>query len=107
MKFLKLSSIFIFTTLLLLSFSSEASARHHCKSRSSFGLSFNIGGPSYVAPAPAPVVVAPAPVYPVGYPVPAPVYYQTPTGYYYSAPVVVERRPSVYVQPGFSYSFWR
>ena len=120
MNFLKISSLFILTTLLMLAFIPEASARHHCRSQTSFGLSFNTGGPSYVVPAPAPVVIAPAPVVYPGYVTPAPVYsypypysytyygapnYGAPNGYY-SAPVVVER-PGTYVRPGFSYSYWR
>lgn len=82
----------------------EASARHHCRSRSAFGFSVNVGGPGYVA-APAPVVVAP-PVYPV-YPPPPGYYYPAYTTYpAYYPPVVVEQ-PRYYVQPGFSYSYWR
>lgn len=117
MKIMKLSSILLLSMFFLWAFIPEASAKQHCRSRTSFGLSFNMGNPSYVV-APAPVapapVIAPAPVYryptyaasaPVyrypAYVAPAPVYYP-----YYTAPVVVER-PSVYVQPGFSYSYWR
>ncbi len=99
MKITKLSSILLLSMFFMWAFIPEASARHHC--RSSFGLNFNVGNPGYVvAPAPAPVV-APAPVYPYpAYVAPAPVYP------YYGAPVVVER-PGMYVQPGFSYSYWR
>lgn len=97
MKSLKISSILLLSLFILCAFTPEVSARHH-RSRSSFGLNFNIGGPSY-AVAPAPVAVyrsyAPAPVYACPYPC-----------YYAPAPVYVER-PSVYVQPSFSYSYWR
>jgi hypothetical protein len=105
MSFMKLSSIFLLAVLFIGAFIPEASARRHCRSRSSFGLSFNLGGPGYVvAPAPAPAVIAPAPVYPGrAYVAPPPVY---PYPYYYAPPVMVER-PGVYVQPGFSYSYWR
>ena len=100
MKMLKLSSILILTLFFLSAFIPEASAK---RCRSSFGLRVNVGGPNYVvAPAPAPVVAAPAPVYPA-YVAPAPYpYYYAPA----PAPVVVES-PGVYVQPGFSYSYWR
>ena len=120
MNMLKLSSVTLLTLCFLSTFIPEANARCH-RSRSSFGFSMNVGGPSYVvAPAPvvaaAPVYVAPPPVYAA----PAPVYprYVTPapTPYYYSTPtaVMVERpsavvveRPVGYVRPGFSYSYWR
>lgn len=122
MKIMKLSSILLLSLFFMSAFIPEASARKYCRSRSSFGLSFNVGTPGYVV-APAPVVaapvVAPAPVYPY----PAPAYVAAPgyaaPGYaaypsypysYYSAPVVVGRPgPAVYVQPGFSYSHthWR
>lgn len=104
MRMMKLSSILLLSILFISAFIPEASARH-CRSRTSFGLSFNVGNPGYVvAPAPAPAYVAPAPVYAYpaypGYMAPA------PYPYYYNAPVVVER-PGYYVQPGFSYSHWR
>lgn len=107
MKYVKLSSILVFTFLIFCAFIPEASAKHHCRSRSSFGLSFNFGSPSYVV-APAPVVV-PAPVAPVAVMpyravAPTPVY---PYPYYYAPAPVVVACPSVYVQPGFSYSYWR
>lgn len=106
MKLLKFSSILLLSLFLMCAFIPEASARHHrYKSRSSFGLSFNVAPtPSYVvAPAPVAVMpyraVAPAPVYPYPYPYP---YYYAP------APVIVERpATSLYVSPGFSYSYWR
>lgn len=100
MRAMKLSSIFLLSLFFLSAFIPEASARHHCKSRTSFGLSFNVGGgPGYVV-APAPVV-APPPVYVAPAPVPA-------YSYYYAAPApVVVENPGVYVQPGFSYSYWR
>ncbi len=97
MKILKISSILLLSTFFLGVFS-QASARHECRHCTSFGLSFNVGSPSY-AVAPVPVIAAPAPVYsPYA---PAPIY-----PYYYNAPVVVER-PNGYVQPGFSYSYRR
>ena len=109
MNVLKLSSIAALVVLSFVLFTPEASAKH-CRSRSAFGFNVNIGGPSYVV-APAPVVVAaPQPVYAVPgqpvYAVPQPVYATYPPTYYYNAPVVVER-PAAYVQPGFSYSYFR
>lgn len=107
MKMMKLSSIFLLSLFFISAFVPEASARHGC--RSSFGLSFNVGGPGYVV-APAPVVAAPvyqAPVYPAPvYQAPVyPTYVQAPA-YYYSAPApVVVQRPGYYVQPGFSYTY--
>lgn len=118
MKIMKWSSILLLAVLFIGAFIPEASARH-CRTRSSFGLSFNVNpSPAYVvAPAPAPVVAAPAPVmvpsYGYGYYAePAPAYYAAPAPAYYApAPVVVERAPRVYVQQqpgfGFSYSRWR
>lgn len=103
MKFIKISSILLMSLFILCAFTPEANAKHHhrYKSRSSFGLSFNVApSPSYVvAPAPVAVMpyrsVAPVPVYPYPY-------------YYAPAPVYVERpMSSVYIQPGFSYSYWR
>ena len=114
MKIMKLSSILLLSMFFMLALIPEASARHcHKKCRSSFGLSFNVGGPRYVV-APAPVVAASAPVVVPAPVYPAPVYaypaYAAP-GYpypYYGAPVVIERSaPRAYVQPGFSYSYWR
>lgn len=113
MKFMKASALFVLAVLFLGAFIPEASARH-CKKRSSFGLSFNVGGPGYVvAPAPAPVVAAPVyPVYPPyptyqGY-VPGTVYYGAPVygAPVYGAPVEVVRPAApVYVEPGFSFSY--
>jgi hypothetical protein len=106
MKIIKLSSILLLSMFFMWVFMPEVSAKS-CRSRTSFGLSFNIGSLGYVV-APTPVVtpapvVAPAPVYPYPtYIAPAPVYPYS----YYSTPVVVER-PGVYVRPGFSYSYWR
>lgn len=99
MKLIKLSSILLLSLLIMCAFIPQASAKHHrCKSRTSFGLGFNVApAPSYVV-APAPVAVmpyrtfAPAPVYPYPY-------------YYAPAPVVVQQ-PSFYVNPGFSFSYW-
>lgn len=112
MKFLTFSIIGLFIAVFILTCIPEASAKHHCRSRTSVGFSVNMGSPGYVV-APAPVVVAVPPVYP---PPPAVYTYATPypcatyTTYatypYYSAPVVVER-PAAYVQPGFSYSYRR
>lgn len=104
MNILKFTSFLVVVTLLLFGFSTEVHAGHHCKSRTSFGFNVNLGGPTYVVPPPPPpppVYVAPAyPVY--GAPV-----YAYPAPYsYYSAPVIVER-PSVYVRPGVSYTYWR
>ena len=102
MRIMKLSSILLLSMFFLWAFIPEASAAR-CKSRTSFGLSFNVGGPAYVAPAPA--YVAPAPAYVA--PAPYPAYVApAPYPYYYSAPVVVQR-PGYYVQPGVSYSYWR
>ena len=101
MKFIKISSILLLSLFIMCAFIPDVSARHHrCKSRTSFGLSFNVAPtPSYVV-APAPVAVMPyRTVVPAPYPYP---YYCAPT------PVYVERpAPSVFVQPGFSYSYWR
>lgn len=112
MKMMKLSSIFLLSLFFISAFIPEASARH-CRNRTSFGLSFNVGGPGYAV---APAYVAPAPVYPAyaapAYVAPAyaaPAYVApAPYPYYYSAPApVVVERPGVYVQPSFSYSHWR
>lgn len=109
MKFIKISSIMLLALLLMCAFIPQASAKHHhrYKSRSSFGMGFNVAQTARYRVAPAPVavyrpVVAPAPVY---Y---SPYYssYYYPE-YYAPAPVIIERPvPSVYVQPGFSFSFW-
>lgn len=103
MKIMKWSSILMFCGLFMSAFIPEAHAGH--RSCTSFGLSFNVApAPSYVV-APAPAVVAPAPVAVAPY---GGYYYAAPAyPYYYNAPVVVEPSPSVYVQPGFSYSYWR
>jgi len=120
MKFLKITSVLILSAVFFSAFIPEASARYGCKRRSSFGMSFNVGGPGYVV-APAPVVAAPVVVAPAVVPVaPAPVVYgygygyntyvaPAPYPYYYTAPApVVVQRPA-YVQPstGFSFSFRR
>jgi hypothetical protein len=107
MKIMKLSSIFLLSMFFIWIFMPEAHAKHHCRGRSSFGLSFNFGGgPSYLV-APTPVVAA-APVYAYpGYVTPAPV---APVYTYpgYVAPVIVPRPITrMYVQPGFSYSYLR
>jgi len=104
MKYIKISSVLLFSLLIMCAFIPQASAKHHrCKSRTYFGLGFNVApAPSYVvAPAPVAVMpyrtVAPMPVYPYPYP-----YYCAP------APVIIERpAPRMIVQPGFSFSFWR
>lgn len=114
MNMIKISTISLLTLLMICAFIPDASARghrgHRGKSRSFFGLSFNVApSPSYVvAPAPVPVMpyraaVVPAPVYSY-YPA-----YCGPNCYYAPAPVYVERpAPSVYVQPSFSFSSsWR
>jgi hypothetical protein len=114
-KIFKLSSIFLLSGLFLSTFIPEAEARGYC--RSYFGFNVNIGNPGYVvqpAPVVAAPVVAPAPVMAPGY-MAAPGYVAAPVPayqYYYAAPapapVVVERRPRVYVQPGFSFhGRWR
>lgn len=115
MKIITWSSIFLLSVFFMWAFIPQASAKHHNRSRSSFGLSFNIApAPRYVPVAPVPVApVAPIavvpnpygarPVYPYPYyaPVPGP-------GYYAPAPAYVQRsaiRP--HVQPNLSYSYWR
>jgi hypothetical protein len=108
MKMMKWSSILLLSIFFMWSFIPQVHAKHHCKNRTSFGLSFNVGvAPSYVAPTP---IVAPVPVA-IYRPYVAPIYP------YYRAQVVapvptyrtrvVTPAPSVYVQPGFSYSYWR
>jgi len=94
---MKWSSILLLSVFFMWAFIPQANAKHHCRSRTSFGLSFN------VAPAPS-YVVAPAPVVA---PVPVAVYrpYVAPVYPYYRAQVVAPV-PSVYVQPGFSFSYW-
>lgn len=105
MKMMKLSSIFLLSLVFIGAFIPQVSAKHRCKNRTSFGLSFNVGNPGYVV-APAPTYVAPAPTYVAPAPVyPAPTYVVPGPAYYYNAPVI--QRPGVYVQPGFSYSYWR
>ncbi|MCZ6914434.1 MAG: hypothetical protein O7C59_08305 [Rickettsia endosymbiont of Ixodes persulcatus] len=124
MKIMKWSSIFLLSVFFMSAFIPQVSAKKHCRSRTSFGLSFNLApaAPNYVvAPAPAPVVVqapAPAPVAVMPY---NPYNYYNPYNaynpyvaapaysYYYAPnPVIVERpAPRVYAQPGFSYSYWR
>jgi hypothetical protein len=115
MKIMKWSSILLLSVFFMWTFMPHANAKHHRKSRTSFGLSFNVApARSYVAVAPAPVIapapiVAPAPVAVMPYRsyVAGPVYPYA--GYsYYNAPVYVEHRaPRAYVQPSFSYSYWR
>lgn len=120
MRLLKLSSVFVLTLFFITILIPEANARGR-RSHTSFGFSVNVGGPGYVvAPAPVavpppcpvvvagprpPVVVTPAPIAAPMYPAyvaPAPYPY-----YYAPAPVVVERRPRMFVQPGFSYTYRR
>lgn len=116
MKIMKWSSIFLLSMFFMWMIIPQAHAKHHCKSRTSFGLSFNVAPvttASYVAvaPAPAPVptrIVAPAPVAVMPQPAYATGYVYSYPYYNYSAPVYVKRAaPRVYVQPGFSYSYWR
>ncbi len=128
MKFLKLSSVILLAVFFMGIMIPQAEAKRckhpsHRSSKSSFGLSFNFGGPSFgvaqtVTTAPA-VVAAPAivaaPVYqyptyvanPYAYAYPG--YVTAPAYAYYPSPVVVQRQTqaqSVYVQPGFSYSYF-
>ena len=127
MKVMKWSSIFLLSVFCLLAFIPQASAKHRSKSRTSFGLSFNLApAPRYIAVAPAPVVIAPAPVmvapayvavmpyrpYVAGpvypYPYGGYQYYSAPAYVNYSAPAYIERSASRgYIQPSFSYSYWR
>jgi len=46
MKFLKITSVLILSAVFFSAFIPEASARYGCKRRSSFGMSFNVGGPA-------------------------------------------------------------
>lgn len=111
MKYLKLSSVVFLSFLFICAFNSELSAKHHRRSHSSFGLSFNFGPSASIgyAATPAPVV-APAPVI-----APAPVavynpYAVRPVAYpytYYPTPVYIAPAPGMYVQPQISYSYWR
>jgi hypothetical protein len=102
MKIMKWSSIFLLSILFMSAFIPELSARHHHRRHTSFGLSFNVNPTPNYAIVPAPAVVAPAPMA-VYRP-----YYGGAVYPYYPAPVYIERHsPRVYVQPGFSYSYWR
>lgn len=98
--------IFLCSLFALCCFIPEASAKHHCRSRTSFGLSFNFApAPNYVAynyVAPAPVAVAPVAVAPYGPVIAQPIYYP------YAQQVIVQRPyTGVYVGPQVSYSYWR
>lgn len=108
MNSVKFSAIlFTFLFIGLCAFTPEANARHHrCKSRSSFGLSFNVAPPPSYVVAPAPVAVMPYRSFVAAPPASYPVYY--PPAPVMPAPVIVERcAPPVYIQPGFSFSYWR
>ncbi len=126
MRMAKLTTLILFSFIMMWVFMPSLSAKHHHKYRvyksrstsTAFGLNLNFDARpryveynNYMVPAPAPVLVpAPAPCYePV---VVAPpyrpvvqerVYYPAPV---YRQQVIVERPgPQVYIQPQFSY--WR
>jgi hypothetical protein len=130
MKIIKTSSVILLSLFFMWMFVPHLSAKHHYnkyykyKNRSSaFALNFNVVNPApryveynYVAPAPCPTPY-PAPCYErvvvaptyrpyveerVYYPAPAPV----PV---YREQVIVERpyTSGIYIQPQFSFSYWR
>lgn len=125
MKMAKLTSITLFSFILMWAFMPSLSAKHHHKYRvyksrstsTAFGLNLNFDARpryveynNYMAPPPAPMPI-PAPCYervvvaPLYRPVVEQrVYYPAPV---YREQVIVERpyAPSVYIQPQFSY--WR
>jgi hypothetical protein len=114
MKIMKWSSILLLSVFFMWAFIPQLSAKHHCKHRTSFGLSFNLAPAANYIVAPTPVV-APAPVMaPVPVVAPAPVapvavyrpYYGGAIYPYYNS-VYVPSVTSTYVQPSFSYSYWR
>jgi hypothetical protein len=113
MKFINLSSVFVLCFLFVFCFTTEASAKHHrYKSRSSVGVSFNVGhsAPRYVAYSvtPAPVVVMPYGYPAYGYPTVVQPVYHYPQPYVVAAPVVVERSyPGFHISPSLSFSIWR